>query len=700
MFLYRTTIFLGSFLLFLVQPIIAKYFLPFFGGGSNIWIASVLFFMVMLFVGYLYSYWLTLSVGKRHKKIHLLVVIFSVGIVFVHSLINSWISPIMPQTTELFKLNNPMFMVMIGLFISVGIPYFLLSTTSILVQYWASKTEDNPYDLYNYSNVGGLFALLIYPFIIEAYIPLSVQGYIWSVFFVIYGILLLLLMWRVPPINQEEKKVGILASFKGLNWVFWILITTLTSMILLTSTEVATRGVSAGPFAWLLPLVGYIASYVIAFRSWKISTFVFSYRYISFIIIGLILFFIITLLDFFKVIPSLGVTGSFFIVIMMLLFILPFFFIYAHRVLYLIRPKKELLPFYYLCIAIGGVIGGLIINIVTPLVFDSYVESGIVISSFMLLVAFKEGLAKKVTKEGGYTRLNKKQIKYVFVVSIVFIFLGSFGYTSFFEKKEGVIFKSRNFYGLINVLESKNEDGSVKRAIIHGNVDHGEENFSEKQKNLPTAYYVKSSGIGVVLSNIDKNKKMKVGVLGLGAGGIAGYCRPGDEYVFYEINEQVIDVAHKYFTYLNSCKDTKIIFGDARIKLEEELKKNGSREFDVLAVDAFSDDAIPVHLLTKEAFDLYNTHIKKGGVLIIHISNNFLDLLPIVKKQADRLNKKMVIVDNSELQHDKKIEIASLWTILVDKDVTKYDKYNVDKKIKNVKPWTDDYSYIFDIIRW
>ncbi len=700
MFLYRVIIFLGSFLLFLVQPIIAKYFLPFFGGGSGIWIASVLFFMTMLFVGYLYSYWLTLSVGRRHKKIHLLVIIFSVGIVVIHSFLSNWVSPIMPQTSELFHLNNPMVMIMVGLLVSIGIPYFLLSTTSILVQYWASKTEDNPYDLYNYSNIGGLGALFCYPFIIEAYIPLSVQGTIWSILFIIYGILLLFLMWKAPIIKDNEEKIGIIAPFKGVRWILWILIAVLTSIILLTSTEIATRGVSAGPFAWLLPLVAYIASYVISFRNWKISTGRFIIKYAIFMSVGLMLYSVIALLSFFDIISHTFLLSSFFLTVMVLIFFLPFFFIYAHRILYLIRPKKNLLPFFYLCTAIGGVIGGIMVNIVAPVFFDTYIESSFAIAGFILLVGIKEGLAKIPFKESGYVNLSKRQIKYGFAMGLIFVCVLSLAQVYIFKNRANLIFEDRNFYGLVRVIEIEKDDGVVNRRIIHGNINHGEENIIEGVRSLPVAYYINSSGVGNVLGDFKDGENKKVGIIGLGAGGIAGYCNQGDEYVFYEIDKQVINVANEYFTYLKSCENLKVIYGDARIKLEEELQKDGSGKFNVLIMDAFSDDAIPVHLLTKEAFDLYNSHLAGEGVLLIHISNNFLDLLPIIKNQADRLNKKMVVVDNIKIIKKNKSGISSLWTILVDKDVTKYDKYHTDKEIEDVKLWTDDYSYIFDIIKW
>ncbi len=705
MFLYRVTIFLGSFLLFLVQPIIAKYFLPFFGGESSVWIASMLFFMTMLFVGYLYSYWLSLSIVRKHKEIHLLVVIFSVGLLVVHAMLSNWITPIMPEFGGLFQVNNPTLMVILGLTVSVGIPYFLLSTTSILVQYWASKTQDNPYDLYNYSNLGGVLALLCYPIVLEAYVPLSTQGNFWAFLFAIYGILILVLMYKTPSTKNDEN-IGLITPFKGIKWVLWILITTLTSAILLTVTEVTTKGISAGPFSWLLPLIGYIISYVFAFRTWKLSTSKFIIKYIKFILSLSFLYIISLVLVGFNIIPSIvseTLSGKFFEVVSLLLIILPFFFVYAHRVLYLLRPTKKLLPFYYLCIAIGGVLGGLIINIVMPLIFDTYFELNLVISSFVLLVIFKEALSKNFLTENGFIKLNKKQVRYSFVFGVFFIFVASFVGDYFYKKNDdNVIYRNRSFYGVLTITEHKEKNGIISRELINGNIIHGVENVKKGEKSLPTSYYVKESGLGVVLDDLEKNNKnLKVGVLGLGAGGIAAYCKPGDKYVFYEINKEVVDIAHKYFTYLDSCKNSEVVLGDARIKLEDELKNKGSREFDIIIVDVFSDDAIPVHLLTNEAFDLYEKHLKKDGVLLVHISNTFLDLLPIMKNQAERLDKKAVYFDNAKWKNHKDIKIKSLWVGFVNKDNLRYDKYNTqEKEIKDIKPWSDDYSYIFDIIRW
>ncbi len=703
MFLYRFIIFLGSFLLFLIQPIMAKYFLPFFGGESNVWIASMLFFMTMLFVGYLYSYWLTLSLSKKHREIHLLVVIFSVGLLIVHAMLNNWITPIMPKFSEIFHVSNPMFMVMAGLFLSIGIPYFLLSTTSILVQYWASKTQDNPYDLYNYSNLGGVLAILCYPIALEAYLPLNIQGNIWAILFVLYGILILILMYRAP-INKKDENIGLITPFKGIIWIFWILITTLTTAILLTATEVLTSGISAGPFSWLLPLLGYMVSYIFAFRTWKISTFQFIIKYIKFI--SSLVFLYILLLGILNIKPNTVVnvlTSKFFIIVSLLTMVLPLFFVYAHRILYLLRPTKKLLPFYYLCIAVGGVFGGLIINVFMPLFFDNYFEISLVTTGFILLVILKESLNKNIFIESGFLKLDSKKIVYLSIFSISFVFIASFIGDYFLKKNNNdVIYRSRNFYGVLTVTEHKEKNDIINRELINGNIIHGEENIKKGEKSLPVSYYVKKSGLGVILDDLEKkNKNLKVGILGLGSGEIASYCKSGDKYVFYEINKEVIKVAHNYFTYLDSCDNTEVVLGDARIKLEEELKKEGSRNFDVIVIDVFSDDAIPVHLLTNEAFDLYKKHLKKDGVLLVHISNNFLDLLPIMKNQVERLDKKMLYFSNAKWRSSKNIKIKSSWVAFVNKENLRYDKYSTQKKyIKDIKPWTDNYSYIFSIIRW
>lgn len=676
------TIFLSAFLLFQIQPLIAKQILPHFGGGAAIWTACMLFFQGLLFVGYLYAHILTkLRSVKVQAYIHL-------GLV-----IACWfVLPMTLSHVEQYKdvfVQSPLAGVMLLLASSVGLPYFLLATTGPLLQRWLSviELEKLPYKLYSLSNIGSLLALVSFPFIFEPLLTIKQQSDYWSLLFVLFTGFLLLLCFKVSKQNlmmstgqkdQTEFTAFALTSKAAL----WILLASIGVVLLISTTNAMTQNLPPVPFLWVMPLCLYLLSFIVCFHSphWYVRWYFLVFFAIA-ALVGLLMYFIGSQLD-----------------------IVSQIFIYAvimfsgcmicHGELAKGQPKVELLTFYYLMIALGGFLGSLFVTFVAPYVFLQFSEYPIALVAVFILMAIS------AMKESS----NQKAL--IFTAITVFILLSAtFIYLNQAFVKTN-IYSERNFYGIISVKDV-NVNGQIERRLIDGTTSHGTQSLAADKSMIPLSYYRKNTGVGMALTVLQKQTRgINVGVVGLGAGTLAAYGRPQDKFHFYELNPSVIKAANNYFTYLSLSPATiAITQGDARVSLKNQLAEESNAGFDLLVIDAFSGDAVPQHLLTIEAFELYFRHLKPNGVLAVHVSNSHLDLVKLVKGSAAKLAKPARYFFT---EAGDKYQNDAQWLLLANTPASLehhlYQVYsqrdvNSAQQAENGIFWTDEYSNLLSILK-
>lgn len=669
---------LSAFLLFWVQPLIGKYVLTIFGGGAGVWAAVLCVFTFILFLGYLFIFLLDQKWEiKRQIKIYIYV---------VGTLLAVWLGYIFFKgflpSAALLDINHsqPVWELVKIILLQVGIPFFILSTTSTALQNWFSKTlGKEQYFLYAVSNIGSLGGLMLFPFFLEPNFSLLVQKDFWLVGFVVYFVLMMyltfsLLKTKVEHISQKENFVF---SFK---FIYWTLAAAAPAYILVAATVYITTYIAPIPLLWVLPLVIYLLTYILVFANrinyklWALLNIPFALLLIYSInsgyeLIGLRL--ILSLL-------SVGFIGFIF-----------------HGYLYKHRPSSENLPLFYLALSLGGAIGTMLASLATPFVFQNQTEFYWAIFIFTLVGISMVGL--EYFKDNKYFNILEKAwlVVRVGLCYVLFIYVSPL---ITHDNDKSIVHQSRNFYGLLNIHQYKDEI-----TMEHGNTTHGLQLRDKNKKFYPTSYYAPSSGAGRSVLYFNQLRKkgedLRVGVVGLGAGTMAAYCRGNDKYSFYEIDLRMVQVSNRYFSYLSSCKNHIIKLGDARVVLERELLEKDKGDFHVLAIDAFVDDAIPAHLLTKEAVELYFKHLKDNGILAIHISNRYLDLEPVVKKIAFALDVFALTID-ADPQED--YEYGSKWVLLTkDQNAFTHKAFQVDQDnefVKDVPLWTDNHYSFWPIV--
>jgi hypothetical protein len=696
MIYFVVNIFLSAFLLFQIQPMIARAILPWFGGSSAVWSTVQMFFQVLLTGGYAYANWMA---GKNNRRtiVHLAVLGISVGLILVLGL--AWKSPITPGSSwKPGQSAFPVWEICKLLLVSVGLPFFLLSTNSPLMQAWFHRTypEKTAYRLYALSNIGSLLGLVAYPVLVEPYLTLVWQGRFWSILYLAYAGLTaygVLRTLRIKPTNHEISVQTTIDQVKKptkRQYFLWIILPVAASILLLATTSQITQEVAVIPFLWVLPLTIYLLTFILAFSNEKwYSRQVF-----------LILFFVATLL----VSWALGISASLGIPLQIGIYSLGLFTacMVCHGELFRLRPNPTYLTRFYLMISVGGAIGGLVVNFVAPFVFKGFWELplGYALSWLLFLLVY-------------YLRSEKISRHWVFILNTILtlsmVILSSLrSYMQIKSDLQSALFIDRNFYGVVRVREFGGSGNfSDRYALVNGVTIHGYQFVSEAERDIPTSYYGVTSGGGLaILNNSKRGNGMKVGVLGLGIGTLASYGQPGDIYRFYEINPLVIQLAEGkggYFSYLaDSQAKVEIVFGDARLSLELELAATGSQNYDVLVLDVFSSDSIPVHLLDREAFDLYLQHLQSNGILAIHISNFHLDLVPVVWTLADHFNLDRIVIDDP----GKGVETFPSTWVLLSRDPSELDTPDLVARarpmtgyISPVRLWTDDYSNLFQILK-
>ncbi len=677
MLLYAATIFLSAFLLFQVQPIIAKIILPWFGGSSAVWSTCMLFFQLALLLGYLYAHWLYQKLGGRRAAIvHILLLAGSLATL-----------PILPRPEwKTVTVGNPSFRILALLALTIGLPYFLLSSTSPLLQAWYARTRKSamPYRLFALSNLASMLALLTYPFLVEPNLTARLQAQVWSVAYVAFALVCGTVAYlnRAPtaPLVTERSTPA-----AGLGWqvrMVWIGYAACASILLLAMTTYLTQDVAAIPFLWILPLSIYLLSFILCFDSPRYYR-----RAVFFPLLAAALGFIGYRLWQFG--PRLPIK----VLIALLLASLFVFCMVCHGELVRRRPAASYLTSFYVSVSLGGALGGLFVGLLAPNLFNSYYELPLGLGLCAALVVAP--LWKETERLGVLPRrLAKGAVVVAFSGCLLLLGVVIRGAVHPYRTV------ARNFYAQLRVKDNGDPkvDEDAARELIHGVINHGQQMLREQYRRMPVTYFCPQSGIGRAIKALSSSPR-RLGVLGLGCGTLAAYGRAGDTIRIYEINPQVIQIAQSWFTYL---KDTpaklELALGDARLVLESEP----SQQFDLLVMDAFSGDSVPVHLITREAFRTYFRHMKPGGIVAVNVSNSYLNLAPVMASAAAAFGKTAFLYDFTP-DDDDFLCFSCSWVLVMD-PATAASHPELQTNAERLKPkpgfrlWTDDFSNLFSIL--
>jgi len=697
MSVYLVCIFLSALLLFQIQPMIAKYILPWFGGITAVWSTVMLFFQVLLTGGYAYGHYLVGRIKtQRQWKIHATLLAVSVGLILILAFF--WASPITPPASwKPQTVENPIWHIFLLLAISIGLPYFMLSTNSPLMQAWYNRVfpGKSPYRLYALSNFGSLLALISYPVIIEPLMSLRAQGWMWSGLYLVFAGIAAYAAFSSrrsgsnPPIalptvdsgSNSRSKVGLI--------MLWIGLSAIASVMLLAVTNQITQEVAPIPFLWILPLTIYLLSFVLAFENER------WYSRLPFTVLLLL-----ATAGFAYMVAHPGM--NYLIQLGLYAVLLFACFMICHGELYRLRPNPSNLTLFYLMVSIGGAVGGIFVNFVAPAIFNGYWELNYGMALVWVLLMVMTFVRP--------TSITQPRLKFIFdlvvgIVAICMLIITVFLVNGLFSD---ALVAERNFYGILRVRQSDIGNNQPAYTLMHGITLHGFQFLDPAKRDLATGYYSEKGGVGLaILNHPQRGKGMRVGVLGLGAGMLAAYGQPGDEYRMYEINPAVVELAEGQGGYFSFLKDSKanvtVVLGDAHISLERELAEGQSHQFDVLVLDAFNGDSIPVHLLTREAFELYLQQLAGDGVLAAHISNRYLDLLPVLWKLANHFNLELTVISTeSDIEN---VVFQTKW-VLMTRDLALLENPAISKYAdtllgysSKVSLWTDDYSNLFQILR-
>ncbi len=667
--LYAITIFLSSFLLFLVQPLIARLILPWFGGTAAVWTTCMLFFQCVLLAGYAYAHATTAKLSPRAQAILHTVLLAAAAATL----------PILPDPSwKPEGGGEPISRILLLLAATVGLPYLLISSTSPLVQAWFSRARPgaNPYRLFAVSNFASLLALIGYPLLVEPNLSNGEQVYGWSWMFAGFALLCASLAWR----SSRATPVAAARSFDGpdeapperVTIVLWLALSATGSVMLLAVTNHITQNIAAIPLLWLAPLTLYLLSFILCFEGQGLYRPAWWWSVVL-VWLGGMAWLLVDPDHQFDLVLQLGIFLSGLFVVCM----------FCHGELYRLRPSNRHLTAFYLWVSVGGALGGFFVAVVAPLAFNAYYELGIGLVACAVLGAIL------------YRNLNR-----VALVASMATLLGVTGAVCYdgLKFQDYVRLSVRNFYGVLRVKEygTPGETDHLRR-LLHGTIMHGEQYLTGPARRDLTSYYQVTSGIGKAIAAKQAGGPLRVGVIGLGTGTLAGYGRKGDVYRFYEINPEVVGIARRDFGYLgDSGAKIEIALGDARLTLEREAPE----KFDVLAVDAFSSDSIPVHLITREALNVYFKHMKSDGIVAFHVSNRLLNLGPVVGQIARAAGAFAVNV----YEKGEEDKTQSDW-VLVSRDPKALEAPGIKAASEPVEEqpswrlWTDDYNNLVQVLK-
>lgn len=710
---YAFSVLLSAFLLFQIQPMIGKFILPWFGGTPTVWSTVLLFFQALLTGGYAYAYWLLGRLRDRLQGIvHLVLLGLSLGLLVLAAL--TWPSPLTPDASWRPQDSDlPVWEIFKILAVSVGIPYLVLSSNSTLMQAWFGRDDHTqvPYRLYALSNIGSLVALISYPVLFEPNLTLRAQAYLWSAGYVVFALTAAYLALRTyrraqagdaqpestsQPAEGQRPGVGV--------HLLWIGLAACASALLISVTSQITQEVAVIPFLWVVPLTVYLLTFVLAFSGGR----GYSRR------LYLVAFLLITLVSIWMLVkwPPFDIITQI-VIYLLLLFICCMI---CHSEVFKLRPHPRFLPSFYLMVAVGGAAGGIYANLLTPYLFPTgfwelqwaAIACGVLLAVIMQVerppvLRRPKGKARRqaAPSRSGFKPVVIAASAGLLVLSVLIVLVMRAISTD-------TLLSTRNFYGVLRVWEINTEQpGLLADQMTHGKTVHGFQFRAADLRRMPTTFYAEKSGVGLsILNHPARPGNLRIGVLGLGIGVLAGYGQPGDVLRFYEINPDVIRIAEgqgSYFSFLkDSPADIHVIPGDARVSLERELATDGPQNLDVLVLDAFSGDAIPLHLLTKEAFEIYLKHLKPDGIVAINVSNRYFNLDLEVYRLADELGLGAALIEDIG---DDIHSYDSIWMLLTrNQDFLKLpaiaSRTAQRPRIPTSLPvWTDDFSNLLQILK-
>ena len=695
MAVYALAIFLSAFLLFQVQPIVGRHLLPWFGGTPAVWTTCLLFFQTLLFAGYLYADLLSRLPPRRQRRIHTALLLLA-GLQ-IGSFVLFFGTPLAPpRRFEPAGSGLPALRILALLATSVGLPYFLLSATGPLLQSWAARlpAPERVWRLYALSNLGSLLALLAYPFVVEPALSLRAQDWTWSLLFLVAAAAFSATAGRQtdvipasPPGLAEETDPP-----RSLDRLLWLALSTCGSVLLMATTDQMCQEVAVVPFLWVLPLALYLLSFVLCFELPRVP-----WRPIaSIVFIASLIPLVIVLREAARLRAPFQVAA----------FTVTLFSgcLVCHGELYRLRPAPSRLTRFYLTVAAGGALGGLFVGVLAPLLFSGYWEYplGLLFCGGLLLVVLARDPRTFVARNLGVRALAGG----VWLALAVALAL------PVKQALESAISTSRSFYGVLRVREELPGDPSWHlRSLMHGRIQHGFQYQSAEKSRQPTTYYGEESGVGRAILGHPRRaagKPLRIGAVGLGVGTLATYVTAPDVIRFYEINPDVVALSQGLdptFSFLAGAPGrVEVVEGDARLSLERELARGEPGRFDVLALDAFSSDAVPVHLLTAEAMAVYIAHLRDGdSILTAHVSNRHIRLQPVLFAAARKFGLVAVEVDANPAGH---ANLRSVWVLMSRRAAVLSEPGIAEAAVpltdhgRNVTLWTDDRSSLFGAVVW
>ena len=703
---FALTIFLSAFLLFQVQLILGKYILPWFGGTPGVWTTCLLVFQTLLLLGYAYARAIVLRLAARRQRLlHAVLVLASVAVLGV--LAGEWGAPILPGVGwGPTGPGDPTWRIVAVLAVAAGLPYLILSSTGPLLQDWFARTRPgaSPYRLYALSNLGSLVGLLSYPFVVEPGLTLRTQAWVWAGGYVLFAAGIAACAGRParaegggepdgrdpsadPRPPRGPLSVGLL--------LLWFALPACASTLLVATTNQMCQEVAVIPFLWVLPLALYLLSFILAFQggAWIARWWVHPAFAAALVAVCVALFRGVTLGLRTQIgLYSIGLFAACMV---------------AHGELVRLRPHPRDLTAFYLAVAAGGAAGGVFVALVAPHLFTGFWELHVGLFACALLV-----LVVVIRDRGSWwypRRLPRAALRGTALAA-----LAALGVALAVQPRQHVgtvLVRQRNFFGVLRVIEEYRDDPEwTLRSLVHGRILHGFQYRAADKRDRPTVYFRADSGIGLALEYHPRrlaDEPLRIGVLGLGVGTLAAYGQAGDVVRFYEINPSVVSFsegAHPTFTFLADCPaKVEIVPGDARLSLERELESGQPQRFDLLAMDAFTSDAVPVHLLTEEAFRVYLAHLRgPDGIIAVNVSNRYLDLQPVLAAAARRFDLKGVTVTSAI---EGRSTAGVRWVLLARSadalagPVAGGGTALGTEGATSVALWTDDYSNLFQVLK-
>jgi hypothetical protein len=724
--LFAGTLFISASLMFVLQPLFGKILLPLLGGSPAVWNTCMVFYQSILFLGYLYAHIISTRFNQ-HRQIQLHAVIILVSFLAL---------PLaLPENTVPPTESNPTFWLFWTLFLAIGLPYFVVSTTAPLIQKWFANvghhTSHDPYYLYAASNTGSLIALLSYPFLLEPAIGLTNQKSYWSVGYLILCMLIAgcaFVLWKTRKNTVSAQDSAPEENISLYRKLHWSALAFVPSSLLLGLTNFISTDIASVPLLWIIPLTLYLLSFVIVFSKWNDRIHPLMVKLQPVVLLPFIAYAFINPAD----LPYWAYLG---------LHLLAFFFavMVCHGELAKNRPHTQYLTSFYLIMSFAGMLGGMFNTFVAPFIFKGIYEYPIMIVAALLLrpgtvVSLNKGwllqiiapallvitgliLYKYINDLLQYFDLiviclivltcltyllRARPVVYALLTgAIIFLALGLHGLSSH------TLYQERTFFGVLAVRESilTNEQNQPEKyhELFHGTTKHGAQRLAANLAKVPLTYYSRPGPMGQLFKEFDNiNQNWTIGIVGLGAGALACYAKSTQNWTLYEIDPLVVDIANNpdYFSYLKLCAHkTTMRIGDARLSLDKEP----DQKFDLLVLDAFSSDSVPTHLLTREALELYFKKLRPDGILAFHITNRHLLLKKVLSINAEDLHF-AALIQEFKPQQDIPLVVATDWVVMAKKTETlaplslsRLGNWQKMPLYFDMKPWTDDFTNIVSI---